>query len=349
MNPVIPFARPPHVGIVGATGLVGQMMRELLAERNFELASLRLFASARSAGKTISWGGEQITVEDAATADFAGLDIVFFSAGGATSKELAPKAAAAGAIVIDNSSAWRGDPEVPLVVAEVNPHALASLPKGIIANPNCTTMAAMPALKPLHAAAGLKRLIASTYQAVSGAGVAGIEELNEQIQAAGADAAKLAYDGHALDLPEPRKWAVPIAFNAVPLNYKLVEDGYSEEEIKLRDETRKILELPDLPVSGTCVRIPVFTGHALSINAEFERPIDVETAVALLKDAPGVVLSEVPNPLESAGQDPVFVGRIRRDPTCENGLALFVAGDNLRKGAALNAIQIAEVLCKVEA
>ncbi|PJK28341.1 aspartate-semialdehyde dehydrogenase [Minwuia thermotolerans] len=349
MNPVIPFARPPHVGIVGATGLVGQMMRELLAERNFELASLRLFASARSAGKTISWGGEQITVEDAATADFAGLDIVFFSAGGATSKELAPKAAAAGAIVIDNSSAWRGDPEVPLVVAEVNPHALDTLPKGIIANPNCTTMAAMPALKPLHAAAGLKRLIASTYQAVSGAGVAGIDELNEQIQAAGADAAKLAYDGHALDLPEPRKWAVPIAFNAVPLNYKLVEDGYSEEEIKLRDETRKILELPDLPVSGTCVRIPVFTGHALSINAEFERPIDVEKAVALLKDAPGVVLSEVPNPLESAGQDPVFVGRIRRDPTVENGLALFVAGDNLRKGAALNAIQIAEVLCKVEA
>lgn len=349
MNPVIPFARPPHVGIVGATGLVGRMMRELLAERNFELASLRLFASSRSAGKTISWGGGQITVEDAATADFAGLDIVFFSAGGATSKELAPKAAAAGAIVIDNSSAWRGDPDVPLVVAEVNPHTLAALPKGIIANPNCTTMAAMPALKPLHAAAGLKRLIASTYQAVSGAGVAGIEELNEQIQAAGADAAKLAYDGHALDLPAPKKWAVPIAFNAVPLNYKLVEDGYSEEEIKLRDETRKILELPDLPVSGTCVRIPVFTGHALSINAEFERPIDVEQAIALLKDAPGVVLSDVPNPLESAGQDPVFVGRVRRDPTCENGLALFVAGDNLRKGAALNAIQIAEALCRVEA
>ena len=349
MNSPLPFARPPHVGIVGATGLVGEMMRELLAERHFPLASLRLFASARSAGKTISWGGEQITVEDAAKADFAGLDIVFFSAGGTTSKELAPKAAEAGAIVIDNSSAWRGDPDVPLVVAEVNPHTLSSIPKGIVANPNCTTMAAMPALKPLHAAAGLKRLIASTYQAVSGGGVAGIEELNEQIQAAGADAPKLARDGKAVDLPAPKKWAVPIAFNAVPLNYKLVEDGYSEEEIKLRDETRKILEIPELPVSGTCVRIPVFTGHALSINADFERPIDVEQAVELLSQAPGVVLSEVPNPLESAGQDPVFVGRIRRDPTMQNGLALFVAGDNLRKGAALNAIQIAEALCKVEA
>ena len=333
----------PNVGIVGATGLVGDMMRLLLAERDFPLASLRLFASARSAGRRIAWQGREILVEDAATADFSGLDIVFFSAGGSTSRELAPRAAAAGAIVIDNSSAWRGDPEVPLVVSEVNPHALAMIPKGIVANPNCTTMAAMPVLKPLHAAAGLRRLVVSTYQAVSGGGLAGIEELEEQAIAVGGGAA-LARDGRAIAFPAPRKWAVPIAFNVVPLNYVLGEDDYTEEEIKLRDESRKILEIPGLPVSGTCVRVPVYTGHSLSINAEFERPLLPEAAVALLREAPGVVLSDVPNPLEAAGRDPVFVGRVRRDPTVEHGLALFVTGDNLRKGAALNAVQIAEVL-----
>lgn len=336
---------PPHVGVVGATGLVGEMMRHLLAERSFPLASLRLFASARSAGTRLKWRDEEIVVEDAAKADYAGLDIVFFSAGGATSKELAPKVAVEGAIVIDNSSAWRSDPEVPLVVAEVNPHALSSIPKGIVANPNCTTMAAMPVLKPLHAAAGLKRLVASTYQAVSGAGIAGIRELEDQVRAAGEGAGALARDGQAVAFPAGQKWAVPIAFNAVPLNYRLVEDGYTEEEIKLRDETRKILEIPGLPVSGTCVRVPVFTGHALSINAEFERELPVEAALEILGHAPGVVLDDIPNPLASAGQDPVFVGRVRRDPTVEHGLALFVAGDNLRKGAALNAVQVAEVLC----
>lgn len=334
----------PSVGIVGATGLVGGMMLNLLEQRNFPLASLRLFASTRSAGSRLRFGGREITVEDAATADYSGLDIVFFSAGGSTSKALAPKVAAAGAIVIDNSSAWRTDPEVPLVVAEVNPGALRDIPKGIVANPNCTTMAAMPVLKPLHDAAGLKRLVASTYQAVSGGGIAGVEILRDQIEAGAEGCAALATDGGAVDLGEPRKWPVPIGFNVVPLNYVLVEDGYTEEEIKLRDETRKILDIPDLPVSGTCVRVPVFTGHSLSLNAEFDRPISVEDAVALLDKAPGVVVTEVPNPLEATGKDPVFVGRIRRDMSVGNGLALFVVGDNLRKGAALNAIQIGEVL-----
>jgi aspartate-semialdehyde dehydrogenase len=226
----------------------------------------------------------------------------------------------------------------------VNPHALAAIPKGIVANPNCTTMAAMPALKPLHAAAGLKRLVASTYQAASGAGVAGIDELKAQVQAAGGKVAGLARDNGAVAFPPPTKWVAPLAFNVVPLNYKLVEDGYTEEEIKLRDESRKILEIPDLAVSGTCVRVPVFTGHAISINAEFERPLAPEEALAVLARAPGVVLSDVPTPLQATGQDQVFVGRVRRDPTVPHGLALFVVGDNLRKGAALNAVQIAEVL-----
>lgn len=346
MTPSFSSPNPPRVGIVGATGLVGEMMRTLLAERDFPLASLRLFASARSAGTALRFGDREIVVEDAATADYAGLDIVFFSAGGDTSRVLAPKVAAAGAIVIDNSSAWRDDPDVPLVVAEVNPHALAAIPKGIVANPNCTTMAAMPVLKPLHAAAGLKRLTVSTYQAVSGGGVAGIDELREQVLAAAVDGgAALARDGGAVAFPPPKKWVAPIAFNVVPLNYRLGEDGYTEEEAKLRDETRKILEIPGLPVSGTCVRVPVFTGHSLSINAEFERPLSVAEALDLLGRAPGVVLAEVPNPLAATGQDPVFVGRVRADPTVAHGLALFATGDNLRKGAALNAVQIAEVLC----
>lgn len=338
-------SHPPHVGVVGATGLVGGMMRELLAQRDFPLASLRLFASARSAGTKVDFKDQQIVVEDASTADFAGLDIVFFSAGGSTSRALAPKAAAAGAVVIDNSSAWRSDPDVPLVVAEVNPHALATIPKGIVANPNCTTMAAMPVLKPLHDKAGLKRLTVSTYQAASGGGMEGIEVLAEQLRAGAAgDLDGLARSPDAAPLPEPRKWAVPLAYNVVPLNYVLGEDGYTEEELKLRDESRKILEIPGLPVSGTCVRVPVFTGHSLSINAEFERPVSVAEALDLLGQAPGVVVDAVPNPLAATGQDPVFVGRVRPDPTVAHGLALFVVGDNLRKGAALNAVQIAEVM-----
>ena len=329
-----------NVGIVGATGLVGSMIREILAERNFPIAKLRLFASARSAGKVL----DGVTIEDAASADYSGLDVVLFSAGGSTSKEIAPKVAAAGAVVIDNSSAWRSDPLVPLVVAEVNPEALADLPRGIVANPNCTTMAAMPALKPLHDEAGLKRLTVSTYQAVSGAGIAGIDILAGQLAHVGDKARELAQGGHDDLLPEAEKWAVPMAHNVVPLNYVLGEDDYTEEELKLRDESRKILNIPGLPVSGTCVRVPVFTGHSLSINAEFERPISPARALELLGQAPGVVVTAVPNPLEATGQDPVFVGRVRVDPTVEHGLALFVVGDNLRKGAALNAVQIAEAL-----
>jgi aspartate-semialdehyde dehydrogenase len=339
----------PRVGIVGATGLVGEMMREILAERNFPLSGIRFFASPRSAGTKIDFNGESVVVEDASMADYAGLDIVFFSAGGSTSKALAPKVAAAGAIVIDNSSAWRSDPDVPLVVSEVNPHALKSIPKGIIANPNCTTMAAMPVLKPLHDRAGLKKLVASTYQAVSGGGVAGVDELQSQIDAVSKGASALARHGDAADFPAPKKWAVPIAFNVVALNYTLGEDGYTDEELKLRDESRKILEIPGLPVSGTCVRVPVFTGHSVSINAEFERPISAEEATEILGKAPGVVVSEVPNALGATGRDPVYVGRIRPDRTVAHGLALFLSNDNLRKGAALNAIQVAEVLLQQRA
>ncbi|MEQ1639463.1 MAG: aspartate-semialdehyde dehydrogenase [Novosphingobium sp.] len=335
-----PKGQQLNVGIVGATGVVGSTMREILRERAFPIATLRLFASARSAGKVI----DGVTVEDAEAADYAGLDIVLFSAGGATSRALAPRVAAAGAIVIDNSSAFRADPEVPLVVAEVNAHAMANLPKGIVANPNCTTMAVMPALKPLHDEAGLTRLVASTYQAVSGAGLEGIEVLAHQLAHVGDNARLLAEGGHDDLLPQAEKWAVPIAHNVVPLNYVLGEGGYTEEELKLRDETRKILGIPELPVSATCVRVPVFSGHSVSINAAFERPISAARALELLGSAPGVVVCEVPNPLEATGKDPVFVGRVRQDPTVAHGLALFVVGDNLRKGAALNAVQIAEAL-----
>ncbi|MFG2171056.1 aspartate-semialdehyde dehydrogenase [Streptomyces niveus] len=334
------------VGIVGATGQVGTVMRTILAERNFPADELRLFASARSAGSTIEWRGEPVTVEDASTADYTGLDIVLFSAGGATSRALAEKVAAQGPVVIDNSSAWRGHPEVPLVVSEVNPHAVADRPKGIIANPNCTTMAAMPVLRPLHDEAGLTALVATTYQAVSGSGLAGVAELHDQARKVVENADRLTFDGDAADFPEPTVYKRPIAFNVVPLAGSLVDDGSFEtdEEQKLRNESRKILEIPELKVSGTCVRVPVFSGHSLQVNVRFERPISVERAYELLKDAPGVELSEIPTPLQAAGKDASYVGRIRDDETVENGLALFVSNDNLRKGAALNAVQIAELV-----
>jgi aspartate-semialdehyde dehydrogenase len=335
-----------RVGIVGATGQVGGVMRDVLVERGFPVDELRCFASARSAGRTLPWGDGEITIEDAATADYSGLDIALFSAGKGASRELAPRVAAAGAVVIDNSSAWRMDPDVPLVVSEVNPDALTHLPKGIVANPNCTTMGAMPVLAPLHRAAGLRRLVVSTYQAVSGAGLAGVAELDEQARKVADGAAALAFDGDAVEFPAPNVFAAPLAFNVLPLAGSLVDDGTGEtdEEQKLRNESRKILGIPDLPVTGTCVRVPVFTGHSLSINAEFERPLSPADAADLLRRAPGVALADVPTPLMSAGRDPSYVGRIRRDPTVDNGLALFVATDNLRKGAALNAVQIAELL-----
>lgn len=337
------------LAIVGATGQVGQVMRDLLEQRGTTFDKIRFFASARSAGKEINFRGENIVVEDVATADYSGIDIAIFSAGGSTSKEYAPKFAAAGAVVVDNSSAWRKDDEVPLVVSEVNPEAIANRPKGIIANPNCTTMAAMPILKPLHEQAGLTRLIVSSYQAVSGSGLAGVEELTGQVQeAAKQDLTQLVTDGSAVTMPEPNTYVAPIAFNVVAFAGGLVDDGSLEtdEEQKLRNESRKILNLPELAVSGTCVRVPVYSGHGLAINAEFDSAIDVDKAKELLEAAPGVKVVDVPNPLEAAGQDPSFVGRLRQDQSVPGGkgLAMFVVADNLRKGAALNAVQITELL-----
>jgi len=340
------------IGVVGATGQVGQVMRALLEERDFPADSVRFFASARSQGRKLSFRGQEIEVEDAATADPSGLDIALFSAGATMSRVQAPRFAAAGAVVIDNSSAWRKDPEVPLVVSEVNfdrdVRDAGTLPKGIIANPNCTTMAAMPVLKVLHDEAQLVRMVASTYQAVSGSGVAGVEELAGQARAVIDGVEELVHDGGALDFPAPNKYVAPIAFNVVPLAGSLVDDdsGETDEDQKLRNESRKILGIPDLAVSGTCVRVPVFTGHSLSINAEFAQPISPERASRLLDGAPGVRLVDVPTPLAAAGVDDSLVGRIRRDPGVPDGrgLALFISGDNLRKGAALNTIQIAELL-----
>jgi aspartate-semialdehyde dehydrogenase len=337
-----------RLGVVGATGQVGVAMRRILLERDFPIEEIRFFASARSAGTVLPFGDREVVVEDAATADPSGLDIALFSAGASTSRALAPKFAEAGVTVVDNSSAFRMDPDVPLVVAEVNPGALAEIRKGIVANPNCTTMAAMPVLKPLHDEAGLVRLIASTYQAVSGSGLAGVEELASQVAAAGEKARELAYDGEAVAFPEPGKYARTIAYNVLPMAGSIVDDGLDEtdEEHKLRNESRKILDIPELKVSGICVRVPVFTGHSLAINAEFERPMTPACAREVLAAAPGVELSDIPTPLQAAGKDPSYVGRLRRDPGVDGdrGLALFVAGDNLRKGAALNTVQIAELL-----
>ncbi|WP_457255789.1 aspartate-semialdehyde dehydrogenase [Pedococcus sp. P5_B7] len=341
-----------RIGVFGATGQVGSVMRALLAERGFPVDEIRYFASARSAGTTLPWAGGEVTVEDSATADFSGIDIALFSNGGAASKELAPKVAAAGAVVVDNSSAWRKDPDVPLVVSEVNADDLDTIPKGIVANPNCTTMAAMPVLKPLHDEAGLVRLTVASYQAVSGSGGKGVQELDGQLRGgyAAGEPAELALDGRAVQIPAPNVYAVPVGFNVIPLAGSIVDDGSLEtdEEQKLRNESRKILHIPDLLVSGTCVRVPVFTGHSLAIHAEFADDITPERALELLAKAPGVVVTDVPNPLEAAGRDEVYVGRVRVDQAAPagKGLVLFVVGDNLRKGAALNAVQIAEELLK---
>jgi aspartate-semialdehyde dehydrogenase len=345
-----------NIGVVGATGQVGQVMRTLLKERNFPTpssGSVRFFASARSQGKKLEFRGQEIEVEDAETADPSGLDIALFSAGATMSRVQAPRFAAAGAIVIDNSSAFRKDPDVPLVVSEVNfnrdvANRARSLKKGIIANPNCTTMAAMPVLKVLHDEAQLTRIVASTYQAVSGSGLAGVQELFQQARAVVDDSEQLVHDGGALQFPPSNKYVAPIAFNVVPLAGSLVDDdsGETDEDQKLRNESRKILGIPDLLVSGTCVRVPVYTGHSLSINAEFARPLSPDRARKLLDGALGVKVVDVPTPLAAAGVDESLVGRIRQDPGVPDGrgLALFVSGDNLRKGAALNTIQIAELL-----
>lgn len=321
-------------------------MRALLIERAFPLDRVRFMASTRSAGRRLGHNGTGITVEDAETADYSTTDIAVFSAGRTTSRALAPIVAQAGATVIDNSSAWRMDPDVPLVVPEVNAAALAHRPKGIIANPNCTTMVAMPVLRPLHEAAGLQRLVISSYQAASGAGRAGVSALAAQIAAPGTDAAGLAFDPNAADVPDDGPFGAALAYNVLPVCGGAVGDGSGEtdEEQKLRNESRKILGISNLAVSATCVRVPTFTGHALSVNAEFAEPISPQQATELLSGAPGVALDDLPTPLGATGGDETLVGRIRRDPTVPAGLALFLVGDNLRKGAALNAVQIAEEL-----
>ncbi len=333
-----------RVGVFGATGQVGQVMRSVLLERAFPVDDIRFFGSSRSAGTTLEWRGRTVVVEDAAAADLSGLDVALCSTGATASRELAPRIVSAGAVVVDNTSAWRMDPEVPLVVSEVNPGELSSIPKGIVANPNCTTMVAMPVLKPLHDAAGLRRLVVASYQAVSGAGRAGVSELADQLAKTVDRAADLTFDGGAVDFPGPVKFAAPVAHNVVPLAGRIVDDGSLEtdEEQKYRNESRKILGIPGLPVVCTCVRVPVFTGHSAAIVAEFDRELSPEEATGILAAAPGVVLTELPTPLLAAGRDPSYVGRIRRADG--GGLALFVAGDNLRKGAALNAVQIAELL-----
>ncbi|HUZ40767.1 MAG TPA: aspartate-semialdehyde dehydrogenase [Acidimicrobiales bacterium] len=336
-----------RIAVVGATGQVGTAMRQILRERDFPVDEIRFFASSRSAGSTLEWNGVEVEVEDAATAEYFGIDIALVSSGATSSKELAPRMAAAGVIVIDNSSAWRMDPLVPLVVSEVNAHALRDIPKGIVANPNCTTMAAMPVLKPLHVAAGLRSITVATYQAVSGAGREGVDELASQLEKTqGNDARALTFDGSASPLDSGVKFPATIAHNVIPLAGAIVDDGSLEtgEEKKLRDESRKILEIPGLLVDATCVRVPVFTGHSLAITASFDRPLSPEEATEILNGATGVVLSELPMPRLAAGKDPCYVGRIRRAETVANGLSFFVSNDNLRKGAALNAVQIAEEL-----
>lgn len=342
----------PVLGVVGATGQVGRVMLALLADRSVAHSAIRVFASARSAGSTVSYAGLDLVVEDAETADITSegqrLDVAIFSAGGSTSKALAPRFAEAGAVVVDNSSAWRRDEEVPLVVSEVNPEQIAAPKRGIIANPNCTTMAAMPTLKALHDEAGLARLKVATYQAVSGSGVAGVAELAAQVRKGVDHVEELALDGSSVDLGEPGVYQAPIAYNVVALAGNLMDDGTGEtdEEQKLRNESRRILGLPDLPVAGTCVRVPVMSGHALAIHAEFDRPITPERARELLEAAPGVTVVDLPTPLMAAGKDGTFVGRIRQDASVPDGkgLILFAVADNLRKGAALNAIEIAELI-----
>ena len=337
-----------NIAVVGATGQVGGVIRALLIERCFPVKKIRFFASSRSAGSTISWQDHQIIVEDVENANWNGVDIALVSAGKEASLEYADSITSTGAVVVDNSSGWRMDPEVPLVVPEVNAVELNNIPKGIVANPNCTTMVAMPVLAPLHTESGLISLTVSTYQAVSGAGLAGVEELSNQVEFASREASSLTHNGQAINFGEPKSFPKAIAFNVLPQAGKFVDDGRNEtdEEQKLRNETKKILNIPDLAVSSTCVRVPVFTGHSLTINAQFSRELTPSRAKEILTTSPGVKIVDLPTPIEAVGGDTTLVGRIRQDETVENGLSLFISGDNLRKGAALNAIQIAEELIK---
>lgn len=329
-----------NIGVVGATGLVGQKMLEILEERNFPTKDLRLFASANSAGREIEWHNRRLLVEDLAVADPIGLDVVLFSAGAEVSKIHAPRFAETGALVIDNSSAWRMDHEVPLVVSGVNNEALQYKPKRIIANPNCTTMIAVMVLKPLHDAYRLNKMIITSLQAASGAGQAGIDELDRQ--AAGLPLEMVWRDGREVE--KPSIFQEPIERNVVPLRGS-INGRDSDEERKLLHESRKILGIGNLAVSATCVSVPVMNGHSLSIEAQFQRPVSPEDAEMILKAAPGVSLRPIPTPKLASGIDNCLAGRIRQSGVFgKNGLSLFVAGDNLRKGAALNAVQIAELL-----
>ncbi len=334
-----------RVGVVGATGAVGRTMVAILEERDFPVAELRLMASSRSAGTKVATRWGEVEVEDLAVADPAGLDIALFSAGGDRSREHAPRFAAAGAVVVDNSSAFRRDPDVPLVVAGVNDHAVADRPRGIVANPNCTTMGLMMAAAPLHRAAGLTSMVASSYQSVSGSGQRGMDELVAQTRFFLDRGSEPLVDGGWED-PGGSVYPRPIGFNVIPFAGSEAEGGYTDEEWKLVHESRKILEAPDLRVEPTCVRVPVMVGHGIAATLRFGRPVGRDEALEVLAEAPGVQVWEdrVPTPLDSAGMDDVLVGRVRETLGEEGGINLWVVGDNLRKGAALNAVQIAELL-----
>ncbi len=332
----------PNVAIVGATGAVGELMRKVVLERNLPIQSIKFLASERSAGKPIEFGGKTYQVELLRPEAFSGVHIVLSSTPASVSREWSPIAARAGAYVIDNSSAWRMDPEVPLVVPEVNAHALGRIPKKIIANPNCSTIQMVVALQPLHALAKIKRVVVSTYQASSGKGATGLFDLDAQMLALGKGAA----------MPAPTAHAEQLAGNVIAHDWKPGEDGYSEEEIKMIKETRKIMGDESIQVAPTTVRVAVRTGHSESINLEFHQPISVEQAKAALANAPGIILMDgygpgkVPTPLMAENRDEVFVGRVRKDPSIANGLQLWVVSDNLRKGAATNAVQIAQELIR---
>ncbi|HEX6257710.1 MAG TPA: aspartate-semialdehyde dehydrogenase [Euzebyales bacterium] len=334
------------IAVVGATGAVGQDLRRLLLRRHVDHDDVVLIASERSAGRRLAFGDREVAVRALSEPGvFDGVDIALFSAGGGRSREYAPQAVAAGALVVDNSSAWRMDPDVPLVVTEVNPDALDGMRKGIVANPNCTTMAAMLPLKALHDEFGLTAMVATSFQAAGGAGQQGMDELLAQVPTLLAEPELLRRDGAAAaKLVEHRVHAAALAFNVVPWLGSHVDSGYSDEEMKLRNESRKILGLPDLAVSPTCVRVPVMAGHAIQVRATFSSPVDVDRATSVMAAFPGLEIADLPTPLEWAGRDEVAVGRIRPDLTDPRALNFFVVGDNLLKGAALNTVQIAELL-----